>query len=81
MALVRALREGWIAGAGLDVFPVEPPPPEHPIFDCSNVVMTAHTSGWSPDRQKRLIELFAENVRRFAAGEPLLNLVDKARGY
>ena len=81
MALVRALKEGWIAGAGLDVFPVEPPPPEHPIFDCSNVVMTAHTSGWSPDRQKRLIELFAENVRRFAAGEPLLNLVDKARGY
>ncbi|MFB3778739.1 MAG: NAD(P)-dependent oxidoreductase [Bryobacteraceae bacterium] len=81
MALVRALKEGWIAGAGLDVFPQEPPPPEHPIFDCPNVVMTAHTSGWGPDRQRRLIALFAENLRRFVAGEPLLNLVDREKGY
>lgn len=81
MALVKALREGWIAGAGLDVFPQEPPPSSHPIFDCPNVVMTAHTSGWSPDRQKRLIELFAENVRRYTEGLPLLNVVDKKLGY
>jgi phosphoglycerate dehydrogenase-like enzyme len=81
MALVKALREGWIAGAGLDVFPVEPPPPAHPIFELSNVVMTPHTSGWSPDRQVRLVDLYAENVRRYAIGEPLLNLVDKQRGY
>jgi phosphoglycerate dehydrogenase-like enzyme len=81
MALVRALKEGWIAGAGLDVFPQEPPPSDHPIFDCPNVVMTAHTAGWSPDRQDRLIALFAENLRRFTAGEPLLNLVNKAQGY
>ena len=40
MALVKALKEGWIAGAGLDVFPIEPPPSTHPIFDCPNVVMT-----------------------------------------
>ncbi len=80
-ALVRALREGWIAGAGLDVFPIEPPPPNHPIFDCPNVVMTAHTSGWSPDRQVRLIDLFAENVRRYTEGLPLMNVVDKQRGY
>jgi phosphoglycerate dehydrogenase-like enzyme len=81
MALVRALKEGWIAGAGLDVFPQEPPPSEHPIFDCPNVVMTAHTSGWGPDRQKRLVALFAENLRRFVADEPLLNLVDREKGY
>jgi phosphoglycerate dehydrogenase-like enzyme len=81
MALVKALKEGWIAGAGLDVFPVEPPPSNHPIFDCPNVVMTAHTSGWSPDRQVRLIEVFADNVRRYAAGLPLVNVVDKVRGY
>ncbi|MGB9606308.1 MAG: D-2-hydroxyacid dehydrogenase [Bryobacteraceae bacterium] len=81
MALVRALQEGWIAGAGLDVFPKEPPPPDHPIFDCPNVVMTMHTSGWSPDRQRRLIEFFAENVRRYVNGLPLLNVVDKQRGY
>ena len=81
LALVRALKEGWIAGACLDVFPQEPPPSDHPIFDCPNVVMTAHTAGWGPGRQDRLVALFAENVRRFVAGEPLLNLVDKAKGY
>jgi phosphoglycerate dehydrogenase-like enzyme len=81
MALVRALREGWIAGAGLDVFPQEPPPADHPIYDCTNVVMTAHTSGWSPDRQVRLVDLFSENVRRYARGVPLVNVVDKQAGY
>lgn len=80
-ALVKALKGGWIAGAGLDVFPQEPPPADHPIFDCPNVVMTAHTSGWSPDRQVRLIGLFAENVRRYAIGAPLMNVVDKKAGY
>jgi phosphoglycerate dehydrogenase-like enzyme len=81
MALVKALRKGWIAGAGLDVFPVEPPPSSHPIFDCPNVVMTAHTSGWGPERQVRLIEDFAENVRRYAQGQPLSKVVDKKAGY
>ena len=81
MALVKALKEGWIAGAGLDVFPEEPPPSNHPIYDCPNVVMSAHSSGWSPDRQVRLIDLFADNVRRYALGIPLVNVVDKQRGY
>ena len=81
MALARALKEGWIAGAGLDVTPVEPLPSEHPLFDCNNVVMSAHTSGWSPDRQVRLIDLFAENVRRYSEGIPLMNVVDKVKGY
>jgi len=81
LALVKALREGWIAGAGLDVFPQEPPPEDHPIFGFQNVVMTAHTSGWSQDRQVRLIEFFAENVRRYAKGLPLENVVDKKAGY
>ena len=80
-ALVRALDEGWIAGAGLDVFPKEPVPQGHPIFSCKNVILSAHTSGWSPDRQVRLIDVFADNVRRYAAGLPLMNLVDKAKGY
>ena len=81
LALVKALQEGWIAGAGLDVFPIEPPPADHPIFDCRNVAMTAHTSGWSVDRQIRLIDLFADNMRRYAGGLPLMNVVDKAAGY
>jgi phosphoglycerate dehydrogenase-like enzyme len=81
MALVKALKQKWIAGAGLDVFPTEPPPADHPIFELPNVVMTAHTSGWSPDRQARLVDLFAENVRRYANGLPLMNVVDKTAGY
>ena len=81
MALAKALKEGWIAGAGLDVLPQEPPPSDHPLFDCPNVVMSAHTSGWSPDRQVRLIDLFAENVRRYTEGVPLINVVDKVKGY
>ena len=81
MALVKALKEGWIAGAGLDVFPNEPPPSSHPIFDCPNVVMTAHTSGWSPDRQVRYVDDFAENVRRYTTGQPLMKVVDKKAGY
>ncbi len=81
MALVKALKEGWIAGAGLDVFPTEPVPEGHPIYECDNVVMTPHTSGWSPDRQIRLMALFADNVRRYARGLPLVNVVDKQRMY
>jgi phosphoglycerate dehydrogenase-like enzyme len=81
MALVKALKEGWIAGACLDVLPHDHPPTEHPIFDIPNVAMTAHTSGWSEDRQVRLIDFFAQNVQRFAAGQPLLNVVDKQAGY
>lgn len=81
IALAKALKEGWIAGAGLDVTPQEPLPSGHPLFDCPNVVMSAHTSGWSPDRQVRLIDFFAENVRRYSEGLPLENVVDKPKGY
>ena len=81
LALVKALQEKWIAGAGLDVFPQEPPPPDHPIFDCPNVVMSMHTSGWGPDRQIRLIELFCENLRRYAGGQDLANVVNKKLGF
>ena len=80
LALAKALQEEWIAGAGLDVFAIEPPRPNHPIFDCANVVMSMHMSGWGPDRQVRLIELFCENLRRYASGQDLLNVVDKELG-
>ncbi len=81
MALARALKEGWIAGAGIDVMPVEPPPSDHPIFDAPNVVMSAHSSGWGPERQDRLVSHFAENIRRYSNGLPLVAVVDKAKGY
>lgn len=80
-ALVQALKEGWIAGAGLDVTTPEPLPPDAPIWDCPNTVITCHTSGFSPQRRIRQMGLIAENVRRYASGLPLMNVVDKQRGY
>ena len=81
MALVKVLKEGHLRGAGLDVFPVEPVPAGHPIFECTNVVMTPHTSGWGVERQQRLVAHFAENIRRYTLGEPMLAVVDKVAGY
>jgi len=80
-ALVVALKEGRISGAGLDVTTPEPLPPEHALWDCPNLVITPHNSGVAPIRQVRLLSLVAENLRRYLAGLPLLNVVDKARGY
>lgn len=80
-ALVRALKEKRIAGAGLDVATPEPLPPESALWDCPNLVITPHNSGAAPIRQARLVALVAENVRRYSNGLPLLNVVDKARGY
>jgi phosphoglycerate dehydrogenase-like enzyme len=80
-ALVRALKEGWIAGAGLDVANPEPLPSSHPFWDCPNLVITCHTAGYAPQRQIRLVGLLAENVRRYSSGLPLMNVVDKQRGY
>ena len=81
MALARALKEGWVRGAGLDVTTPEPLPPEDPLWDCPNLVITPHNSGGAPIRQVRLVALVAENVRRYSTGLALLNVVDKERGY
>jgi len=80
-ALVRALKEGWIAGAGLDVTTPEPLPPDSPLWDCPNTVITCHSAGFSPQRRIRQMSLIADNVRRYASGLPLMNVVDKTRGY
>ena len=80
-ALVRALKEGWIAGAGLDATRDEPMAPTHPFWDCPNLILTCHSAGFSPQRQIRLIGLLCENVRRYTSGLPLMNVVDKQRGY
>jgi phosphoglycerate dehydrogenase-like enzyme len=80
-ALVRALKEGWIAGAGLDVTDPEPLPPDHPLWTAGNVIITAHTSGHSDPSVQRARDLFCENVRRYVNGLPLLHVVDKQRGY
>jgi phosphoglycerate dehydrogenase-like enzyme len=80
-ALVKALREGWIAGAGLDVAEVEPLPSNSPLYGMPNVILTPHIAGVSVHYEKRLAELFAENLRRYRTGKPLLNRFDPVRGY
>ena len=80
-ALAAALKEGRIAGAGSDPGPTEPYPPTGVLWGCPNMIFTQHSGGFSPERQIRHMELLADNVRRYANGLPLENVVDKARGY
>jgi phosphoglycerate dehydrogenase-like enzyme len=80
-ALLRALRDGSLGGAVLDTFRDEPLPPMSSFYDLPNVIVTPHTA-WSSGRVlDRSIELFCDNLRLFAKGEPLLNVVDPAAGY
>ena len=80
-ALAAALREKRIGGAALDVFETEPLPATSPLWDCANAILTPHVSNSSPRVRERSLALVAENVRRFKAGEPLLNVVDRKAGY
>jgi phosphoglycerate dehydrogenase-like enzyme/glyoxylase-like metal-dependent hydrolase (beta-lactamase superfamily II) len=79
--LVEALRGKRLAGAGLDVTDPEPLPVAHPLWQMSNVAISAHVGGQSPEARDRQWRLWRENVRRFVAGERLLCVVDKERGY
>jgi phosphoglycerate dehydrogenase-like enzyme len=79
--LVAALRAGELAGAGLDVTDPEPLPPDNPLWGMKNVIITPHTGGITADAGARRIVLLRENLRRYVNGEPLLNLVDKKKGY
>jgi phosphoglycerate dehydrogenase-like enzyme len=80
-ALLRALREGPLGGAVLDTFRDEPLPAMSSFYELPNVIVTPHTA-WSSGRVlDRSVELFCDNLRRFAGGEPLLNVVDPAAGY
>ncbi len=79
--LIKALKKGWIAGAGLDVFETEPLPESSPLWSMDNVILTPHISGFTPFYDERATDLFAANLRRYLAGEPLLNLVNRERGY
>lgn len=80
-ALVSALQERRIAGAALDATDPEPLPPDHPLWTAGNIIITSHTSGVSEGSTQRMHELFCENMRRYLNGLPLLNVVDKQRGY
>ncbi len=80
-ALVQALSSKHLAGAGLDVTDPEPLPKGHALWKFDNVIITPHIAGRSDKEQRRYMELYKENLRRFANGEPLLHVVDKLKGY
>jgi phosphoglycerate dehydrogenase-like enzyme len=80
-ALIEALRDGRVGGAALDVFTKEPLEPTSPYWLLPNVIVTPHMSGAMEDYWTPLVALFADNLRRFERGEPLVNVVDKTAGY
>lgn len=80
-ALIDALRTGRLAGAGLDVTTPEPLPADSPLWELPNVILSPHYSGSTPYYEERAFALFLENLRRYLAGEPLLNVVDKRLAY
>jgi phosphoglycerate dehydrogenase-like enzyme len=80
-ALADVLREHKIAGAALDVFDQEPLPPDSPLWDLEDLLITPHTAGISEKMWERHYVLFSENLRRYLSGQPLLGLVDKRSGY
>ncbi len=79
--LVRALKEGWIAGAALDAFPKQPLSPDSELWSLPNVIISPRIGGAAAQKWELLMPIFAENLSRFRSGEALLNLVDKERGY
>jgi len=79
--LVAALEAGEIAGAALDVFEQEPLPADHKLWTLPGVMITPHTAGHGPYLEERRFEVLSDNCRRFLAGQPLRNLVDKARWF
>ncbi len=80
-ALEQALRSAWIAGAGLDAHEEEPLPPDSPFWDLPNTIITPHYGATTPLTRQRAVDIFTANLRRFLAGEPLVNVVNKVAGY
>lgn len=79
--LLKALEEGEIGGAALDVFAQEPLPAESPLWNAPNLLITPHSAGFTDRMWERHYELFSENLRRYRRGEPLLGRVDPSAGY
>ena len=79
--LIKALKKGWIAGAGLDVFETEPLPDSSPLWEMDNVILTPHVSGFTPYYDDRAVDLFITNLHRYLDGDPLLNLINREQRY
>jgi phosphoglycerate dehydrogenase-like enzyme len=80
-ALYRAITEGWIAGAGLDAHGVEPLPADSPFWNAPNTIITPHNGATTLATKARGYQIFADNLKRYVAGEKLVNIVDKQMGY
>jgi phosphoglycerate dehydrogenase-like enzyme len=80
-AMMDALKRESLAGAGLDVTDPEPLPADHALWEQPNVVITSHTAGQSQYSWERVQRVFVDNAARFAHGLPMLNVVDKRKGY
>jgi phosphoglycerate dehydrogenase-like enzyme len=80
-ALIRALQEGRIGGAGLDVFENEPLPPDSPLWDMPNVIVTSHYAGHNPHYNDRAMNIFLDNLHHYISGTALHNVVDMEAGY
>jgi phosphoglycerate dehydrogenase-like enzyme len=80
-ALIRALKEKWIAGAGLDVTAREPLPADSPLWELDNVILSPHIAGGMEDYVMQATELFCDNLRRYLDGRKLRNVINKKKGY
>lgn len=80
-ALITALSSGKIGGAALDVFEEEPLPATSPLWDMDNVIITPHISGFTKDYHEKASRVFKENLRRYLDNEPLLNQLNRSKGY
>ena len=80
-ALIRALDEHWIAGAGLDVFATEPLPADSRLWEFPNIIFSPHVAGGMEDYNIRATELFCKNLRHYLSGKSLVNVIDKKKGY
>ena len=80
-ALIRALNENWIAGAGLDVFDIEPLPDDNKLWELPNVVFSPHVAGNMENFNTPVTRLFCENLKLYLSGQKMLNIVDKKKGY
>ncbi|XP_052798599.1 glycerate dehydrogenase-like isoform X2 [Mya arenaria] len=82
-SIVQAISNGWLGGAVLDVFPIEPLPVSSPLWDLPGVVITPHTSGWSasPEFLAGIIKVYTDNIQRYITGQPLENVLDWQQGY
>jgi len=80
-ALLTALQENWIAGAAIDTFDTEPLPADSPFWSLPNITLSPHCSGFSPQNDRRIIDLFLDNLNRYRNNQPLKNVVNPLSGY